>query len=90
MASALRITLRQAGHNFEGSEEGPIGWLTHYDWMLQPHDEAEERDPYLVDNKFQGDEAQKNVTVGNEDAKQWGSQCRCKPITVFGPVYLCG
>ena len=45
--------------------------------MLQLHDEAAGRDPYLVDNKFQGDEAQKraHVTVENEDAKKWGSQC---------------
>ena len=71
----------------QGSEEGPTGWLTHYDWHLQLHDEAKGRDPYLVDNKFQGDEAQKHVTVGNEDAEQWGSQCCCKPIKVFGPVY---
>ena len=58
----------------QGSEEGPIGWLTHYDWLLQLHDEAEGRDPYLhvVDNKFQGDEAKKHVTVGKEDAEKWG------------------
>ena len=62
MASAHRITLRQAGHK-EVRKAHAVGWLTHYDWMLQLHDEAAGRDPYLVDNKFQGDEAQKNVTV---------------------------
>ena len=36
----------------QGSEEGPLGWLTHYDWLLQLHDEAVGRAPYLVDNKF--------------------------------------
>ncbi len=40
----------------QGSEEGPLGWLTHYDWLIQLHTESEGRDPYLVDNKFQGDE----------------------------------
>ena len=32
-----------------------VGWLTHYDWLLQLHDEAIGRAPYLMDNKFQGD-----------------------------------
>ena len=24
----------------QGSEEGPLGWLTHYDWLLQLHTES--------------------------------------------------
>ena len=53
----------------QGSEEGPTGWLTHYDWHLQLHDEAKGRDPYLVDNKFQGDEAQKHKNTSQWEMK---------------------
>ena len=71
----------------QGSEEGPLGWLTHYDWLLQLHTESTGRDPYLVDNKFQGD-ARSNASVGlKEDAQLWGSQCQHKPIQVCGPVF---
>jgi hypothetical protein len=71
----------------QGSEEGPLGWLTHYDWLLQLHTESLGRDPYLVDNKFQGDE-RSHVSVGlKEDVQLWGSQCQHKPIQVWGPVF---
>ena len=71
----------------QGSEEGPLGWLTHYDWLLQLHDEAAGRAPYLVDNEFQGDEYSKDSVSSNEDAQQWGLQCQHQPIKVCGPVY---
>ena len=53
----------------QGSEEGPLGWLAHYDWLLQLHKEAVGRAPYLVDNKFQGDESSKDPIGPNEDAQ---------------------
>ena len=71
----------------QGSEEGPLGWLAHYDWLLQLHDEAAGRTPYLVDNKFQGDEYSNDSVSSNEDAQQWGLQCQHQPIKVCGPVY---
>jgi hypothetical protein len=51
----------------QGSEEGPIGWLTHYDWNLQVQEEVIGRDPYRVDNMFPGDVSK--VTRTEEDAQ---------------------
>jgi hypothetical protein len=69
----------------QGSEEGPIGWLTHYDWNLQVQEEVIGRDPYRVDNMFPGDVSK--VTRTEEDAQQWGLQCVYKAITVVGTVF---
>ena len=71
----------------QGSEEGPIGWLTHYDWLLQLHDEAVDRYPYLVNNMFQGESHQHQSSEKNKDVKKWGLDCQYKHISVVGPVY---
>ena len=55
----------------QGSEEGPIGWLKHYDWLFQLHDKAVGRSPYLVDNMFQGKDSSNHTLVTNEDALQY-------------------
>ena len=87
MGSAYRTTLRQVDHKV-ARKVRLVGWLTHYDWLLQLHDvEAIGGAPYLVDNKFQGDAGLKDPVRSKVDAQQWGLHCQHQPITVCGPVF---
>lgn len=71
----------------QGSEEGPQGWVAHYDWMIQLQREADNRDPYIVEDcRLDAKTEDKSGTTA-ETAGNWARLATAWGIRVFGGVF---
>ena len=72
----------------QGSEEGPIGWNAHYDWMLQLQLEAADRDPYLITDCSLTDPSKSTPCSGTwQCICDWAKKLTRPVIAVIGAVF---
>ena len=72
----------------QGSEEGPIGWNAHYDWMLQLQLEAAGRDPYLItDCSLSDPNAGAPRSTSWTDVCAWAEALARPVIAIIGAVF---
>ena len=71
----------------QGSEEGPQGWVAHYDWMIQLQKEAKHRDPYIVEDCGLDTKTEGASGTTEEEANNWAKMNNDWGIQVFGGVF---